>query len=248
MDRFLRGEEGLISLLTPHIPFTLQSQLDQKVHRDDHAAHATTLTTHATTLGTLDSGKQDTITADNAGDIKTALGLTNVNNTTDAAKPVSDATQTALNGKLSISGVVTPLVIKTQSGGVNSPALTLFHSNVPTTASYTGLELKVKNTSYYGGGYHEPSVKQVYEYNNGDILGDGSTGNITNRVFYQFMYRIGTSSNSPLSGGAVLHTGPYFNSDGVADFAGGTLTGVASLTTTGVVNTPSVTNSTTVAL
>ena len=270
MDRFLRGEEGLISLLTPHIPFTLQSQLDQKVHRDDHNAHATTLTTHATTLGTLDSGKQATITADNAGDIKTALGLTNVNNTTDAAKPVSSATQTALNGKqatidstnagdiktalslasvdnttdaakpvssatqtalddkLSITGVVAPLTIKTQNGAVDSaPALTLFHETGELTKAYTSLELKVKSWSNYVNGDRHPSVKMVYEYDNGDDEFGPQTP-VIGKLYYTFIDRIGIQTTTQ-------HTGPYFHNNGLADFAGGSLTGAASIQATGAV-------------
>lgn len=42
--------------------------------------------------------------ATNAADARTNLGLGNVDNTSDANKPVSTAQQTALNGKLSLSG------------------------------------------------------------------------------------------------------------------------------------------------
>lgn len=44
--------------------------------------------------------------------VRTTIGLGNVNNTSDADKPVSNATQTALNGKLGTSG-------GTLTGGVN---------------------------------------------------------------------------------------------------------------------------------
>ena len=186
------------------------------------------------------NAKQATITTVNAPAIKSTLGLNLVNNTTDASKPVSDATQTALEAKLSISGVVDPLTIKTQNGGVDSPALTLFHTSASTVASYTGIELRVRNTSNYSSGHHEPSVKQVYEYDNGDILGQGRTGNIINRVFYQFMDRTGSFFDTPLPGGTVLHTGPYFNSNGLADFAGGSLTGVNGVSASGTVTAGSV--------
>jgi len=60
------------------------------------------------------SGKENTITAGTTSDYyrgdkswqtlnKTAVGLANVDNTADSAKPVSSATQTALNGKASTS-------------------------------------------------------------------------------------------------------------------------------------------------
>ena len=45
------------------------------------------------------AGKQATISAANKTTIKGTLDLGNVNNTTDALKPVSTATQTALNAK-----------------------------------------------------------------------------------------------------------------------------------------------------
>jgi hypothetical protein len=45
-----------------------------------------------------------TFTGTVAGITKSMVGLSNVDNTTDAGKPVSSATQTALDGKLSLSG------------------------------------------------------------------------------------------------------------------------------------------------
>ena len=84
------------------------------------------------------------------GSPKGTLSLNNVNNTSDTLKPVSDATQTALDAKLHISGVVEPLTLKTQSGALSSsPQLTLFQSSAQTFASYTSLELKVRNSSNY---------------------------------------------------------------------------------------------------
>ena len=274
MDKFLRGDDGLSSLLSSD---TLQAQLDTKVHKNDHAAHADTLSTHAITLGTLSTAldgkqtkitptnratfigttlginmaikqdvitatnraafiwttlginmasKQDAITDTNKGAVLTVLGLTNIS--------------TTLDDKLHTTGTVAPLTIETQQGGVDSPALTLFHTSASTVASYTGIELRVRNTSNYSSGHHEPSVKQVYEYDNGDILGQGRTGNIINRVFYQFMDRTGSFFDTPLPGGTVLHTGPYFNSNGLADFAGGSLTGVNGVSASGTVTAGSV--------
>lgn len=64
---------------------------------------------------------------------KTQVGLANVDNTSDASKPVSTATQTALNDKLSItlSGSATP--------GVNSTMAFELTSD-------TSLTIKVKGT------------------------------------------------------------------------------------------------------
>ena len=177
----------------------------------------------STATQTALGGKQDAVTTATATTIKTTLGLHNVNNTTDALKPVSTSTQTALGGKLSISGVVAPLILKTQYGYVDSPpALTLFHETAHTTKSHTAIELKVKNNSNYNNGDHEPSVKMVYQYDNGDVLGSGSTPPAFGQVYYSFIDRV--------SGGtSTLHTGPYFFSTGQADFAGGSLTGVSQI-------------------
>jgi hypothetical protein len=71
-----------------------------------------------TNLTTDLAGKEPTITAGSTGQYwrgdkswqtldKTAVGLANVDNTSDANKPVSTATQTALNGKASTSTTIT---------------------------------------------------------------------------------------------------------------------------------------------
>ena len=98
--------------------------------------------------------------------------------------------------------------------------------------------MRMRNSSNYYSGYHhyhEPSVKQVYEYDNGDVLGSGPTNNTTNHVYCQFMDRTGSFFDTPLPGGTVLHTGPYFHSNQLANFAGGSLTGVANIQKTGAI-------------
>ena len=78
------------------------------MHRDDHAAHADTLSTHALTLNTLNTalaGKQDTIAALNAVSIKSTLGLGSVDNTSDLDKPISNAAgavHTSLEARLAV--------------------------------------------------------------------------------------------------------------------------------------------------
>jgi hypothetical protein len=72
--------------------------------------------------------------ADNASDARTNLGLGNVDNTSDANKPVSSATQTALNGKLNLSGGVmtgpiqdatfAPSAASTKRASINTDAVT----------------------------------------------------------------------------------------------------------------------------
>ncbi|MNQ94042.1 hypothetical protein D3C85_1095410 [compost metagenome] len=56
--------------------------------------------------------------------VKTALALNNVDNTSDAAKPISTATQTALNGKANISGQTFSGEIKGPDGTANNSYVT----------------------------------------------------------------------------------------------------------------------------
>lgn len=71
----------------------------------------------STSTATALAGKEPTITAGTTGQYwkgdktwatldKTAVGLSNVNNTSDANKPISTATQTALDGKLNIGAEI----------------------------------------------------------------------------------------------------------------------------------------------
>ena len=175
-----------------------------------------------TTLGIDLSTKQDTIAPANKASVLSALGLTDV--------------VTTLDSKLHTSGIVSPLTLKTASGAVTAtPQLTLWHNSTPTDISRASLEMKTRNSSVYTG-YHEAGVRQIYEYNNNDT-GEGRTAILppVGRFYYQFIDRIGTATASPLSTETVEHTGPSFYSDGIADFAGGNLTGVASIQATGTI-------------
>ena len=51
------------------------------------------------------SGKQDTIDSGNKDAVKTALGLNNVDNTSDSGKPVSTAQQTAIDAKINTADI-----------------------------------------------------------------------------------------------------------------------------------------------
>jgi hypothetical protein len=66
----------------------------------DDASFATTVTNSIATKAPIES---PTFTGTVAGVTKTHVGLGNVDNTSDADKPVSTATQTALNGKANTS-------------------------------------------------------------------------------------------------------------------------------------------------
>jgi hypothetical protein len=80
-----------------------------------------------------------TFTGTVAGITKAMVGLPNVDNTTDLSKPISSATQTALNLKVSLTGIET-LTNKTLTSPVfTSPALGTPASGVAT--NLTGLPL-----------------------------------------------------------------------------------------------------------
>ncbi|MCG7607071.1 hypothetical protein [Mycobacterium sp. CnD-18-1] len=54
---------------------------------------------------------------------KSDVGLSNVNNTSDSGKPISTATQTALDGKASISGSATGIWMGTTLPGTGSTGI-----------------------------------------------------------------------------------------------------------------------------
>ena len=93
-----------------------------------------------------------TFTGSVSGITKAMVGLTNVDNTTDLLKPISTATQTALNLKVSLTGIET-LTNKT----LTSPTLTLPILGTPasgTATNLTGLPLStgVTGTLAVGNG------------------------------------------------------------------------------------------------
>lgn len=136
MDKFLRGDDGLPPLLSSD---ALQAQLDSKVHKNDHAAHADTLSTHAVTLNTLNTalaGKQDEIVTVNAPLVKSTLGLGSVDDTSDLDKPISNAANvvhTSLEARL---GVLEGLLQVTYS---NSDADILFTQSMAQAGTHIQL-------------------------------------------------------------------------------------------------------------
>ena len=102
------------------------SQSDVTGLADSLAGKAASAHTHSqsdvTGLATALSGKEPTITAGTTGKYlrgdkswqtldKAAVGLSNVENTSDANKPVSTATQTALNAKLTVGAATAPSTV-----------------------------------------------------------------------------------------------------------------------------------------
>ena len=106
----------------------IQTQLDAKL------ASATAASTYAPIAS-------PTFTGTVSGVSKSMVGLGNVDNTSDANKPVSTATQTALDAKLSLSG------------GTMTGALTL--SGAPTLDAHAATKAYVDNVSA-GINFHQP--------------------------------------------------------------------------------------------
>jgi hypothetical protein len=86
------------------------------------------LANYLTALNTKAPINNPTFTGTVSGISKTMVGLSNVDNTSDANKPVSTATQTALNLKLNISDTAAMLLNYRNSGG----------SGLPTTGNSLG--------------------------------------------------------------------------------------------------------------
>ena len=139
MDKFLRGDDGLPPLLSSD---TLQAQLDSKVHKNDHAVHADTLSAHAVTLNTLNTalaGKQDEIDAINTPSIKSILGLGLVDNTRDLDKPISStvgAVHTSLEARLTVLESFFPTIVPVSQS-----------DNIDFTASLDGKNIQLMNTA-----------------------------------------------------------------------------------------------------
>jgi hypothetical protein len=106
----------------------VQTQLDAKL------ASATAASTYAPIAS-------PTFTGTVSGVTKSMVGLGNVDNTSDANKPVSTATQTALDAKLSLSG------------GTMTGALTL--SGAPTADAHAATKAYVDNVTS-GINFHQP--------------------------------------------------------------------------------------------
>lgn len=111
----------------------------------------------ASNLVTSVSGKQGVVTLD-----KTDVGLTNVDNTSDANKPISTATQTALNAK--------------------QGNLTLTTLNSSGAATLIGNTLNIPQ--YSGGGGAGDMLKSVYDTNDNGIVDNSQALNGNNAAYY----------------------------------------------------------------
>jgi hypothetical protein len=107
-------------------PATLNTLNELAAAINDDASFASTVTTALGTKATIES---PTFTGTVAGITKSMVGLSNVDNTTDANKPVSTAQQTALDLKANLSG-------PTFTGTVVLPSTTSIGNVSSTEISY----------------------------------------------------------------------------------------------------------------
>jgi hypothetical protein len=89
-----------VSTLVDAAPAALNTLNELAAALGDDANYASTITT---ALGTKAPTADPTFTGTVSGVTKTHVGLANVDNTSDANKPVSTATQTALDGKADVT-------------------------------------------------------------------------------------------------------------------------------------------------
>jgi hypothetical protein len=106
-----------------------------------------------TLVGRL-SGGGSAIAALSASDVRTFLSINNVDNTSDLSKPISTATQTALDGKLSTSGEAA--TVNTINGKISAG------TNVTLTGTGTTASPYVINAS--GGGGSAVSGSAVVDF------------------------------------------------------------------------------------
>ena len=120
---------------------------------------------------------------------KTDIGLTNVDNTSDANKPISDATQTALNGKQET--LVSATNIKTLNGTtllgsedivVNKTTIGL--SNVDNTSDANKPISDATQTALNGKQDKLVSATNIKTVNSTSLLGSGDISISTLRAFY----------------------------------------------------------------
>ena len=139
--------DSAISGLVDSAPLTLNTLNELAAALGDDANFATTVTNNIATKAPLNS---PTFTGTVSGVTKTMVGLENVDNTADSAKPVSTAQQTALDLKADLAS---PTFTGTVSGitatmvGLGSVDNTSDASKPVSTATQTALDLKANLAS-----------------------------------------------------------------------------------------------------
>jgi|688.fasta_scaffold01533_8 hypothetical protein len=208
----------------------------------------------STATQTALNGKENTITAGTTGQYfrgdktfqtldKSAVGLGNVDNTSDANKPVSTATQTALNGKQNTltnpvmgTGTTNTLPLFTGSSTLGSSVIQESGSNIgigktPSAKLDVNGDLHTNGTSYNfnnvnnrnGYLYFDHSGVQVWKFglfnDNNSTLSLGNGGNF-NRIFnIANNGNIGINDTTP---SFALDINGSFSSNGLFRFGGNT--------------------------
>lgn len=109
---------------------------------------------------------------------KAQVGLGSVDNTTDAGKPVSNATQTALNLKANDSAVVHKSGTETITGVKNfTNSVNIGTTSVPNQLSVKG-SLIVDGDIIQNGGSYETQVETIRSTNDKVVLRDGAVGGL----------------------------------------------------------------------
>ena len=136
-----------VSNLIDAAPGTLDTLNELAAAINDDASYAATVTT---ALGTKAPIESPTFTGTVSGVTKSMVGLGNVDNTSDANKPVSNATQTLLNLKASLES---PTFTGTVSGitksmvGLGNVDNTTDANKPISSATQTALDAKASNTA-----------------------------------------------------------------------------------------------------
>ena len=137
----------------------------------------------------------------NPATVKVNLELDNVDNTSDLNKPISTATQTALNLKLTTTDIDTYAVTKDSgTGAAHVPVGTT--AQRPVSPANGDIRYNIDTDSYEG-----------YKEGNWLPLGGGATGGGTNDVFYENSttvttdYTITNNKNAMSAGPITLNNG-----------------------------------------
>lgn len=147
---------------------------------------------------------------------KAEVGLGNVDNSSDLAKPISSATQAALDGKIGVGGVVT-----TSAGSAAAPALApngdgntgFFFPSADTVALTTGgaERLRLSATGYVGIGTNAPNKMLEVRASDAALRISTSSNGVGPQVDVRAsptVGQVGTSSNHNLE--FTVNSGPRF--------------------------------------
>jgi hypothetical protein len=158
-DRIASAASAAVAEVVGAAPEALDTLNELAAAINDDASYAATITT---ALGTKAPINNPTFTGTVAGVTKAMVGLGNVDNTSDANKPVSDATQTLLNLKASLES---PTFTGTVAGvtkahvGLGNVDNTSDANKPISTAAQTALDAKASNAALAA---HEADTTNIH--------------------------------------------------------------------------------------